>query len=140
LQWLCLSVSLTPPSSGPYAGISIFQYRNSRKTIEFKQSTKVNIGGTIYAPNAKIHFKTSIFSNDGLDNEDYGDDYQYDQDEEFEDGNEGNVVGEKYSSQIIARQIKLDRGAHLDLRGVTNSSRNRSIQLVEKQKRFVKLR
>ncbi len=48
------SVSLTPPSSGTYAGMLIFQGRDNTKALTFSGSALQGITGTIYAPAAQL--------------------------------------------------------------------------------------
>ena len=46
-------VQITPPSSGPYQGISIFQSRTNYEEARFT-GTSLNIQGTIYIPEAHV--------------------------------------------------------------------------------------
>ncbi|MEK7423368.1 MAG: hypothetical protein AAB131_05940, partial [Actinomycetota bacterium] len=50
------SVSLTPPSSGTFAGVSIFQARNNYQPISLIGHATLDggVGGTVYAPKAQI--------------------------------------------------------------------------------------
>ena len=48
------SVSLTPPSSGTYAGILIFQGRDNTKALTFSGAAMQGITGMIYAPAAQL--------------------------------------------------------------------------------------
>ena len=48
------SVSLTPPSSGTYAGIIIFQGRDNAKALTFSGAAMQGITGMIYAPAAQL--------------------------------------------------------------------------------------
>src|SRR4051794_8767389 len=45
------SLVLTPPTSGTYAGISLFQSPTARGKISFKKDAHLDIQGAIYAPN-----------------------------------------------------------------------------------------
>jgi hypothetical protein len=46
------SVNLSPPLTGPYQGITIFQDRASTSAISMSGSGGMNVTGTLYAPNA----------------------------------------------------------------------------------------
>ena len=48
------SVSLTPPPSGTYAGILIFQGRDNTKALTFSGAAMQGITGMIYAPAAQL--------------------------------------------------------------------------------------
>jgi hypothetical protein len=50
-------VSLSPPTSGPYTGISIFQDRASNQNMTIQFNNNKNIAGAIYAPAAPIKFQ-----------------------------------------------------------------------------------
>jgi Flp pilus assembly protein TadG len=53
------TITLTPPTSGPYAGISIFQDRTLTTPVTISGNTKLQIGGTVYAPAAAINVSGS---------------------------------------------------------------------------------
>lgn len=48
------NVILTPPTSGTYAGISIFQDRTLPSVLTVTGNTSLQVGGTIYAPAAAV--------------------------------------------------------------------------------------
>jgi hypothetical protein len=48
------SVSLTPPTTGTYQGISVFQERSSNRQINITAQGNMNIAGTFYAAGAKV--------------------------------------------------------------------------------------
>ena len=48
------SISLTPPSSGPYARILIFQPSENAKALTFSGNSMQGVSGMIYAPSAQI--------------------------------------------------------------------------------------
>ena len=48
------TVSLTPPTSGIYAGLSYFQDRSNSNTLSFTNGATVNIQGTLYAAAAAL--------------------------------------------------------------------------------------
>jgi len=51
------SFSVSPATTGPYAGIIIYQARNNTRAIEIGGNAIGNISGTIYAPNALLSLK-----------------------------------------------------------------------------------
>ncbi|MFI5386894.1 MAG: MBG domain-containing protein, partial [Fimbriimonadales bacterium] len=48
------TVSLTAPTSGPYAGILIFQDRNDTRALSFTGNARLTLSGTIYAEKAEL--------------------------------------------------------------------------------------
>jgi hypothetical protein len=48
------SLNLSPPTSGTYKGISIFQERSSNKQISVTAQGNMNVSGTLYAASAKF--------------------------------------------------------------------------------------
>jgi len=56
-------VTLTPPTSGPYQGISLFQDRLNNQPLYFRGSTSVQITGAIYAPAAKVEVSSTFSGN-----------------------------------------------------------------------------
>jgi hypothetical protein len=48
------TVSLTPPTTGTYANISIFQARNDQNSMTLKGNSGTNIGGVIYAAQSQV--------------------------------------------------------------------------------------
>lgn len=53
------SVTLTPPSSGSYRGITIFQDRTATAPVNIRGSGSMNITGTLYAPHATMNIQGS---------------------------------------------------------------------------------
>ena len=50
------SVVLTPPTSGPYQGISLYQDRLNNQNIYVRGTASVQVTGLIYAPAAQVQF------------------------------------------------------------------------------------
>jgi hypothetical protein len=48
------NLRLSPPTSGPYKGISIFQERSSNRDINVTGSGNMDVAGTLYAASAKV--------------------------------------------------------------------------------------
>jgi Flp pilus assembly protein TadG len=50
-------IQLSPPTSGTYAGISIFKDPTAKGRISFEKDSNLNINGAIYAPSSLVQFK-----------------------------------------------------------------------------------
>jgi hypothetical protein len=50
------SVDISPPTSGPYTGISLFKDPSSHGKINFEQGSNLGISGAIYAPSSMVRF------------------------------------------------------------------------------------
>jgi len=59
------NVTLTPPTSGTYAGLTYFQNRNSTKSLGMANGSTNNISGTIYAASATASFSGGTSSKSG---------------------------------------------------------------------------
>lgn len=115
------SVSLTPPTSGQYKGISIFQDQAARAKLEFKNGSEIDIHGTIYAPNAEIKFKKidTDFGGDDLEDDDPEEELMDDETDTIDSADDGLPI-EDYGSinaQLIARVISIDKKSHITIRG-----------------------
>jgi hypothetical protein len=51
------TISLSPPTSGTYTGISFFQDRSSNQTVTIQFNHNKTITGAIYAPAAPVHLQ-----------------------------------------------------------------------------------
>jgi hypothetical protein len=51
------SVTLTPPTSGTYQGISLFEPRAETKEVHLKCSNSITISGTLYAQNGEFDLR-----------------------------------------------------------------------------------
>ncbi|MEW4570932.1 pilus assembly protein TadG-related protein [Tautonia sp. JC769] len=49
-------IDLTPPTSGPFEGITLYQDRNSTQDISIANGSTTTISGTIYAAGARVSF------------------------------------------------------------------------------------
>ena len=61
------TIELTAPTSGPYAGIVIFQSRDNTRALSFSGSAMSGMSGTIYAANALLSISGSAQIQDTLD-------------------------------------------------------------------------
>jgi hypothetical protein len=61
------TIALTAPTSGPYAGIVIFQSRDNTRALSFSGSAMGGMSGTIYAADAALSVSGSASLQDPLD-------------------------------------------------------------------------
>ena len=54
------AVSLTPASTGTYAGITLFQARDNNRALSFGSSAQEGINGFVYAPKALLTLSGSV--------------------------------------------------------------------------------
>lgn len=115
------NVSLTPPTSGQYKGISIFQDQAARAKIEFKNNSHIDINGTIYAPNAEIKFKKidADFGGDDVEEDVLDEDLPEEDADETDSADDGLPIEDSGSinAQLIARTISIDKKSHVTIRG-----------------------
>src|SRR5262249_28028872 len=53
------SVNLTPPTTGAYAGIGLFQDRSLAKAIQLSSTATLQLPGVVYAPAAAVQLSGS---------------------------------------------------------------------------------
>jgi Flp pilus assembly protein TadG len=94
-------VNLSPPTSGIYKGIAIFQERSSDKPINVTAQGNMNVTGTLYAPSAKVTLTALGSSNN------------------------------PFGSQWIAYQLVVTGSGSFTVQYAGSASPVRSIQLVE---------
>lgn len=112
------SVSLSPPKTGTYAGITIFMDPASRNKVFFRKDTDLAVSGSIYAPNGEVRFQQVIgdlgFA-DTDDDDDTEDDYDLDgtdPDPWAPDATTGSI-----NAQLIVRKLKLDKKSRVAILG-----------------------
>lgn len=59
-------LKLSPPTSGTYEGIVIFQPSNNTQPVWFSGNANLQISGAIYAPRAQIHFEGNANLTDSM--------------------------------------------------------------------------
>jgi hypothetical protein len=59
------SLTLTPPTSGPYQGITIYQDRANSSPVALSGSSSFQLAGTIYTPDALVAISGSAGMNAG---------------------------------------------------------------------------
>jgi hypothetical protein len=124
-------ISLTPPSSGTYAGIAIFQDRNARGKISFQKDTDLNIQGTIYAPNSLVRFQKVSADLGGYDEGDDSawDDLEADLEDAFS-GDEDSSTG-SLGASIVSRMLKIDKHSLVQIRAANLRVNRPMLEIVE---------
>jgi putative Flp pilus-assembly TadE/G-like protein len=102
-------VTLSPPTSGTYKGVTLFQHGGSKTKMEFKNDKELDLAGIIYAPNSEVKFKN-------VDLE-FDEDWEAESDEyDLEDDGGVSVAG-ALSASIICRKLSIEKGSRVQLRG-----------------------
>ena len=113
-------ITLTPPTSGSYAGISIFQNPSKKSKLQFSKEGAYNITGIIYAPKSEIKFsKADVEFGDPKDDEDWDSVDPLFDEEDLQD----NSVDGAFSStveigmSVIARRVSVGKNSNIKLKG-----------------------
>ena len=117
------NITLSPPTSGAYRGVTLFQHGRSKSKIEFRNDKDLNLSGIIYAPNSEVKFKNTDLEFDE-DWESESEDYALE-----EDG--GVSVAGSLSASIICRKLSIAKGSHVRLRGADINAQRPVLGLVE---------
>lgn len=107
------NVSITPPSSGPYKGISLFQDSAKKTKVEFNRQHHLNISGIIYAPNSEVKFKNSTID---IDSDDDDDDWDSEEDEPME-VDSGYGEDTSIGAAIVAGKLSVEKKTRLTING-----------------------
>ncbi len=106
------AVTISPPTSGPYKGISLFQDATKKTKVEFSRQLQLDISGILYAPNSEVKFKKSDIDVDGGEDGDW----EFEPDEPMaEDADDGEASS--ISAAIIARKLSIDKKTRLTVKG-----------------------
>src|SRR6185369_8378358 len=102
-------VTITPPTSGTYEGVSLFQNRTSKANIEIKKGSHIDIEGVIYGPNAKVRFNNAVLDTGGYSDEE-DEDWENDPDisESLEDDSD-TITIDSVNAAVVARFLSLDK-------------------------------
>lgn len=130
------SVRLTPPTSGTYEGISIFQAREKKSKVEFKKNGNYEISGVIYAPNGEVKFKKTEIELGGYESYDEDDDDEEWDDEDWPDEEQEDDEAEAaehivYGASVVARKLSIGKRSHVTLLGVNINMQQPLVGLVE---------
>jgi len=116
------SVDLTPPSTGPYAGISLYVNRSSKKKIEFKKDATYNLAGVIYAPNSEVKFKHTQAILSGTDDDD-------DADDDTDYG--GSETTGSLNASLVVKKLSIDKHSEVQLLGSDISAQRPFLGVIE---------
>ena len=121
------NITVTPPSSGTYAGISLFQDRTKKAKVEFKRA-HLNISGIVYAPTAQVKFNETEGDFDEGDADD--DDDTEVEDDEMEDDTTPPLEG-SLPAAIVARKMSIGKRSHITIHGTDINSLRPLLGVVE---------
>ena len=107
------NVSISPPTSGPYKGISLFQDSAKKTKVEFSKQFHLDISGIIYAPNSEVKFKNSTVD---IDSGDADADWESEEDEPMEDDS-GYGNGSSIGAAIVAAKLTVEKNTRLTIQG-----------------------
>jgi len=111
------TISLSPPTSGTYAGVTIFQKRDTAARIQFKKDTTLDINGIIYAAGAQVRFDKA-----DLDQADYENDKSDDDEDSIVQADDGATAETTFTqgglgASIVARLLRIEKGSHIHITG-----------------------
>ena len=121
------NVSISPPTSGPYQGISLFQDSAKKTKVEFSKQFHLDISGIIYAPNSEVKFKNSTID---IDSGDEDADWDSEEDEPTEDDS-GYGDDTSIGAAIISAKLTIDKKARLTIQGTDIAALRPFIGVVE---------
>lgn len=119
---------LTPPTEGPYQGISILLNPEAKSKLTFRKDANFDLSGLIYAPNARVSFKQIDGTIGGYKGED---DEFYDEDLEDDSDDGSPMTNGSLNAAIIAREFRVDKKTHLRINGVDIHAKRPLLGLVE---------
>jgi Flp pilus assembly protein TadG len=124
-------VTITPPESGTYEGISLFQNRASKANIELKKGSHLDIEGVIYGANAKVKFNDVVLDSGGFSDEE-DEDWQNDPDisDSLEDDS-GPTTTDSLNAAVVVRTLSLDKRSRVIFNGVNINAQRPLTGLVE---------
>jgi hypothetical protein len=123
------TIHLTPPTSGSYAGISLFKDPTSHGKITFEKDANLDINGVIYAPSSMIRFqKTSTTLGDDSDTSAWDN-----LDSSLDDALTGDLTSGDGSigASLIADMIKVDDNSTIRISGQALNLQRPILGLVE---------
>ena len=120
-------VSVSPPTSGPYSGISLFQDRTNKAKVEFRRAN-LNVSGIVYAPTAQVKFNETEADFDSA-TEDDDDDQEVD-DFLIDDETEAPLNG-SIKAAIVARKLSIGKRSHIQILGTDINSYRPLLGVVE---------
>ncbi|HUP79700.1 MAG TPA: pilus assembly protein TadG-related protein [Pirellula sp.] len=107
------NISISPPKSGPYQGISLFQDSAMKTKVEFSKQFHLDISGIIYAPNSDVKFKSSTID---IDSGGEDADWESEGDEPMEDDS-GYADESSIGAAIVAAKLTVEKKTRLTIQG-----------------------
>ena len=117
------NITLSPPTTGTYRGVTLFQNGGSKSKIEFRNDKDLDFSGIIYAPNSEVKFKNTDLDSDE-DWESESEDY------DLEDDGGVSIVG-SLAASIICRKLSIEKGSYVRLSGADINAQRPVLGLVE---------
>ena len=121
------NLTMTPRTSGTYAGISLFQDRATKTKVQFKKA-EINIRGVVYAPNSEVKFNHTD-ADFGGDSDDDDDDLE---DEEFApEDDSGSLTEGSIGASFVSRKLTIDKHSRVRILGADISAMRPLMGVVE---------
>ena len=120
-------VTISPPTTGVYKGISLFQDSVNKTKVEFSKQFHLNISGVIYAPNSEVKFKKSDIDMVSGDDDD---DWELEEDAPMEE-EVGQGEASTISAAIVAKKLSLEKNTNLTIIGTDISAYRPLLGVVE---------
>ncbi len=121
------NVSISPPTSGHYQGISLFQDSSKKTKVEFRKQFHLDISGIIYAPNSEVKFKNSTID---IESGDEDADWDSEEDEPMEEDS-GYGDDSSIGAAIVSAKLTVEKKTRLTILGTDISARRPYIGVVE---------
>ena len=106
------NVSISPPKSGVYKGMTLFQDSQKKTKVEFSRQNHLDISGIVYAPNSEVKFRKSDVDLGSGDD----DDWELEEDVAMEQDS-GSSELETISASIVARKLSIDKRTSVTVMG-----------------------
>jgi len=125
------SVTITPPTSGTYEGVSLFQNPLAKAKIDFRKGTDIDVNGVIYAPKSKLSFKDTTMDSGGYSDEE-DEDWELDPDNDDGLGDDGGTADSgSINAAVVVGALSLDKKSRVVFNGVNVNVKRPLTGLVE---------
>jgi hypothetical protein len=108
-------IHLSPPTTGPYAGISLFKDPTAKAKITFKKNGDLDISGAIYGKSSLVRFQHSTTDLGDEDDESIWDDLDADLDDSLS-GDDAQSTS-AFGGNIVADMLKIDKHSTVNIKG-----------------------
>jgi len=119
-------VTISPPTSGTYKGITLFQDSAKKTKVEFSKQFHLDISGILYAPTSEVKFKKSDIDIDSGDD----DDWELEVDEQMAD-DFGASEASSISAAIVAGKLSIEKNTRLTITGTDIAAYRPLLGIVE---------